>query len=66
MGISTKEAAHRLGRTVRTVRYYIAEGMLPATKNPGDRDYRIAEEAVEDLKKQLTYAKREKKEDQPW
>lgn len=64
--ITTKEAANRLGRSVRTVRYYIAEGMLPATKNEGDRDYKIEEDAVDSLKKQLTYTARESKEDQPW
>ena len=59
--MTTKEAAIMLGRSVRTIRYYIANGILPATKDAGDRDYRIKQEDVEALKENLTYAQRKEK-----
>jgi len=63
--MTTKEAAKQTGRSVRTIRYYIAEGLIPVERKDGKKAYDIPQETVDALKKQLEELNKKEKEKQP-
>ncbi|GAB7003926.1 hypothetical protein JCM18899A_13980 [Nocardioides sp. AN3] len=55
--LSQQDAADYLGVTTRTIRTYVARGVLPASRIRGSRTVRIAQEDVDALLRPIPSAK---------